>query len=166
MPFFTEIEEPEFDAAEARYRWFPNVLLADYGELSGAPEDTEIPELLNWLLLVPPDLRYDFEDVECSLVYVSPDGSYTGTVWDVSGEEDYPWSVFWVDDLGPRLLSEYSLLDEAMTEEAQEAVFRRAADEIPEKAERGDFTRSGEPVLIPDWLMVEESDEFNEDLSG
>ena len=163
MPLFTEIEEPEFAAAEARFRWFLNVLLADYGELSAAPENFEIPEPLNWLQTVPPETRYDFEDVECSLVYVSPDGSYTGSIWDVSGEESYPWAVFWVDDLGPRLLTDYSLLAEEMTEEEQEAVFRRAADEIPEKAERGDFTRSGEPIVIPDWLMAEESDELNED---
>lgn len=163
MPLFTEIEEPEFAAAEARFRWFLNVLLADYGELSAAPENFEIPEPLNWLQTVPPETRYDFEDVECSLVYVSPDGFYTGSIWDVSGEESYPWAVFWVDDLGPRLLTEYSLLAEEMIEEEQEAVFRRAADEIPEKAERGDFTRSGEPIVIPDWLMAEESDELNED---
>jgi hypothetical protein len=163
MPLFTEIEEPEFAAAEARHRWFPNVMLADYGELSAAPEDTEVPDALNWLLMVPPERRYDFEDAECSLVYVSPDGSYTATLWDATGEDDDPWAVFWVDDFGPRLLTEYSLFDEEASEEEQESVLRRAAEEIPEKAERGEFTRTGEPIEIPDWLMDEEPDETDEE---
>jgi hypothetical protein len=163
MSLFTEIEEPEFAAGEARHRWFLNVMLADYGELSAAPDDAEIPDPLNWLLLVPSDQRYDFEEVECSLVYVSPDGTYTATVWDATGEEDYPWAVFWVDDFGPRLLREYSLLSEETTAEEQEAVLRRAADEIPDRAERGEFTRSGEPITVPEWLMAEEADTVNEE---
>ncbi len=164
MPLFTEIEEPEFAAAEARHRWFPNVMLADYGELSAAPEDTEVPDALNWLLMVPSDRRYDFEEAECSLVYVSSDGSYIATLWDVTGEEDEPWAVFWVDDFGPRLLTGYSLFAEETTEEEQEAVLGRAAEEIPEKAERGDFTRGGEAIPIPEWLMVEQSDDIDEEL--
>jgi hypothetical protein len=163
MPLFTEAEEPEFAAAEARYKWFLNIMLADYGELSAMPEDTEVPDTLNWLLMVPPDQRYDFEEAECSLVYVSPDGSYTGTLWDATGEEDIPWAVFWVDDFGPRLLPDYSLFDEEATEEEKEAVLRRAAEEIPEKAERGEFTRAGKTIYIPDWLMVEEPDDRDEE---
>lgn len=155
MPIYTEPEEPEFVRMEARHRWFYNVLLAEYGELPGAPEETDPPEALNWLLLVPPERRYDFEEVECGLVYVAPDGGYACTVWDATGEEDDPWGVFVVDDFGPRLLAEYSIFDEEATEEAREAVLRRAADEVPERAERGEFVRSGEPVAIPAWLLVE-----------
>ena len=161
MPLFTETEEPEFAAAEACHRWFPNTLLADYGELSAAPPDTEVPGALNWLLMVPPDRRYDFEEVECGLVYISPDGAYAATIWDATGEEDDPWAVFWVDDFGPRLLTEYSLFDDEMTDEAREAILQRAADEIPQRAERGEFIRSGEPLAIPSWLMAE-TDEENE----
>ncbi len=162
MPLFTEIEEPEFAAAEARHRWFHNVLLAECGELNTTPHDTEVPGILNWLLVVPPKRRDDFEDVECGLVYISPDGIYTASVWDATGEEDDPWAVFWVDDFGPRLLTEYSLFDEEMPEAEREAVLRRAADEIPERAERGEFIRSGEPMAIPSWLMAEVSDESDE----
>ncbi|MBC8103050.1 MAG: hypothetical protein H7Z41_10740 [Cytophagales bacterium] len=159
MPLYTEIEEPEFADGEARHRWFVNVVLADYGELESAPKDTEVPNELNWLLLVPPDRRYDFEDVECGMVYLSPDGAYTATVWDASGEDDEPWGVFWVDDFGPRLLPEYSVFREEATEEEREAVLRRAADEIPDRAERGEWTRTGTPVAVPDWLMTELSED-------
>ena len=163
MPQFTETEEPEFAAAEARHRWFFNVMLADYGELRTAPDDIEVPEALNWLLLVPQDRRNDFEEAECSMAYISPDGSYSATVWDATGAEDEPWAVFWIDDFGPRLLSEYSVFSEEMTDEEQEAVLQRAADEIPEKAARGEFIRTGETITIPDWLMAPESDETNEE---
>ena len=161
MPLFTETEEPEFTAAEARHRWFVNVLLSDYGELPTAPQDREVPDVLNWLLMVPPERRYDFEDVECGLVYVSPDGAYTATIWDATGEEDDPWAVFWVDDFGPRLLGEYSIFDDEMTEVEREAVLRCAADEIPEQAEQGKYTRVGTPTDIPGWLMAELPEEID-----
>jgi hypothetical protein len=164
MPQFTEPEEPEFIAAEARHRWFYNVMRADYGEIA-IPDDTDVPDALNWLMLVPKERRNDFEDTECSFVYLSPDGSYCATVWDAMGPEEdgLPWAVFWVDDFGPRLLTEYSLFDEEVTEEMQETILRRAAEEIPERAERGQFTRTGTSIMIPDWLMVEESDEIDEE---
>jgi len=154
MPIYTEPDEPEFARLEARHRWFWNVLLADYGELEAAPDAGEAPESLNWLLLVPPDRRYDFDEAECGLAYVSPDGSYACTIWDATGEEDDPWAVFLIDDYGPRLLPEYSVFGEDTSVEAREAILKRAADEVPERAERGDFTRTGEAIVVPEWLLI------------
>ncbi len=150
MPIYTEPTEAEFARWEQRHGWFPTVLLAEYGEMEDAAD--EVPDALNWLLLAPLSRRYDFEDVECGLVYVSPDGRYACTFWDVSGPEDDPWAVFVVDSQGARLLSEYSLFDEDATEEQRAATLRRGADEIPARAEAGEFIRHGPPVTIPDWL--------------
>ena len=149
MALYTEPNEVHFARLEARHRWFPAVLEAEYGE-SDLPE--ELPETLNWLLKVPLERRYDFEDMECGLAYISPDGGYACTVWDVSGEEDDPWAVFVVDDYGARLLLEYSVLDEDADEATRETALRRAAEEIPIRAESGEFTRSGTALTIPDWL--------------
>jgi len=71
---------------------------------------------------------------------------------DVSGEDDIPWAVFVVDDYGARLLPEYSVLDEAATDAERETALRRAAAEIPGRAEAGDFTRGGDALEIPAWL--------------
>src|SRR5918998_550610 len=114
MPIYTEPDEPEYAYLERRHGWFPRVLEAEYGEQE-AP--SELPQALNWLLLVPAARRYDFEEVECGLAYVAPDGGYACTVWDVSGEEDDPWAVFVVDDYGARFLPEYSVLEENASEE-------------------------------------------------
>ena len=156
MPIYTEPEEPEFARMEARHRWFGNVLLAEYGELVGAPEDEDVPESLNWLLQVPLERRYDFEEAECGLAYVAADGGYACTIWDVTGEEDDPWAVFVVDDFGARLLPEYTIFDEEATTEQRDAVLRRAADETAGRAENGDFTRTAAALLaVPEWLLVE-----------
>ena len=149
MPIYTESEEPEFARLERRHGWFPRVMLAEYGE---AEPPEEIPEALNWLLLVPSARRYDFEDVECGLAYVSNGGGYACTVWDVSGEEDDPWAVLVVDDYGARLLPEYSIFDEDAAEEERAAVLRRAGDELPDRLEAGELDRSGTPLHIPPWL--------------
>ena len=148
---YTEPSEPEFARPEQRHGWFLAVLRAEYGE-GDLPEGEDIPAPLNWLLQVPLPRRYDFEDVECGMVYVSPGRDYACTVWDVSGEDDEPWAVFVVDDFGARLLPEYSLFDEEATEEQRTAVLRRAADEVPGRAEAGEFTRTGTPAEIPGWL--------------
>lgn len=149
MPIYTEPEEPEFARLERRHGWFPNVLRAEYGE-QDAPGD--VPAPLNWLDLVPAARRYDFDEIECGLAYIAPDGVYACTVWDVSGEDDDPWAVFVVDDFGARLLPEYSVLDEDAPDEAREERLRRAAGEIPARAEAGEFTREGTPLEVPDWL--------------
>lgn len=153
MPIYTEITEPEFAHWERQHRWFAQVLAAEYGELAHMQEET--PADLNWLEVLPLARRYDFEDVECGMAYVSPEGGYACTVWDVSGPDDDPWAVFVVDDYGARLLPEYSLLDdeEEMTEDERAATLARAAEEIPERAEAGEFVRSGTPLTIPDWLQ-------------
>ena len=150
MPVYTDTNHLEFERWERRHGWFPRVLEAEYGEIP-APE--EIPAAINWPLLLPAARRYDFEDVECGLVHVSETGGYACTVWDVSGEEDEPWAVFVVDDYGARLLPEYSLLDEDLSEQEREAALRRAADEIPVRAETGEFARTGTPLAIPRWLL-------------
>jgi hypothetical protein len=149
MPLYTEPAEPEFARLEARHGWFPRVLLAEYGEID---PPSEIPEALNWLLLLPAARRYDFEDVECGLAYVAPDGGYACTVWDVSGEEDDPWAVFVVDEQGARLLPEYSIFAEEATEAERAERLRRAADELPDRLEAGEFRRGGAAIVIPAWL--------------
>jgi hypothetical protein len=152
MPLYTEPDEPEFAELEKRHAWFAAVLLHEYGEQEGAPAEVDTPAALNWLEQIPLTRRYDFEDAECGLAHVSADGAYRCTVWDATGVKDDPWAVFVVDDYGARLLPEYSLLDEEATDEQREAVLRRAADEIPDRAERGEFARTGTPVAVPDWL--------------
>jgi hypothetical protein len=154
MPIFTESEDAEFAALEERDSWFVAVLLAEYGELEGVPPDVEVPAELNWLAQVPLVRRYDFEDAECGLAFVSADGVYRCTVWDVTGEEDDPWAVFVVDEFGARLLPEYSVFDEDADEEEREAILRRASEEAPDRLVRGEFTRAGAPVEIPQWLNV------------
>jgi hypothetical protein len=157
MPVYNDPDEPPFARTEARDRWFSNVLLAEYGELD-APR--EVPSALNWLELLPSARRYDFEEAECGAVYVSPSGGdYACSVWDVSGEGDEPWAVFVVDVYGARWLPEYSLLDEDAPDAVREAVLKRAVDELPDRLEAGEFTRTGTPVAIPDWLLAKPSEE-------
>ncbi len=156
MPTYVDPSEPIFARIEERDRWFPNVLLAEYGELSGGGE---VPDALNWLLQIPAARRYDFEDVECGMVYVSNDNGYACSVWDVSGANDDPWAVFVVDAMGARLLPAFSLLDENQTDEERAALLKKAADAIPDSAERDEFTRTGEPLVIPDWLLADPDDE-------
>jgi len=154
MPVYIDpSDDPAFARVERRHRWFPQVLRAEYGEIEPRGDEEEIPAALNWLALVPAARRYDFEDVECSLVYVDEKGGYAGSVWDVSGENDAPWAVFVVDDYGARLLPEYSALDDDASEADLEDALRRAAHELPDRIIRGEFTRAGTPVSVPDWLM-------------
>ena len=61
---------------------------------------------------------------------------------------------FVVDEYGARLLPEYSILDEDASDTEREDALRRAAEEIPDRAERGDFTRTGTPVVVPVWLRA------------
>lgn len=152
MPIYTEPEAPEFARLEARHGWFPAVLLHEYGEQAGAPADTETPAALNWTEQVPITRRYDFDEAECSLAYTASSNGYRCTVWDVTGEEDDPWAVFLVDDFGARLLPEYSVFDEDLSDSEREAILSRSANELPERLERGEFDRTGTPLTIPEWL--------------
>ena len=152
MAVYTDESEPEFEATATRHQWFLNVLLADYGEIPDAPPDAPVPAALDWPALLPPARRYDFEEAECGMVYVAPDGNYRCSVWDVTGPDDWPWAVFVVDDAGGRYLPEYSLLDDDMTDSDRDALLLRAADEIPDRAERGEFTRFALPLSIPAYL--------------
>ena len=153
MPTYVDPSDPPFVEIERRDRWFPHVLLAEYGE--GIAPDEEIPDALNWLLQIPAARRYDFEEAECGMAYVSGDGGYACSVWDVSGENDDPWAVFVVDLLGARLLPDFSILDEEADAETRAAVLRRAADAIPDAAVRGEYTRTGTPLVIPSWLLAD-----------
>lgn len=144
-------DDPEFAALEARFRWFEHVLLASWNEIE--TPDT-LPDTLHWLGLLPDGSELDIEDVECSLAYQS-DSGYTATVWDASGvEDDLPWAVFLVDDLGARFLPEYSLFDgeDELPESALEDVLAKAERELPDRLLAGEFDRSGEPLPIPGWL--------------
>jgi hypothetical protein len=55
-----------------------------------------------------------------------------------------------------RVLQEYSIFDESADDGRVEAVLGRAAIEIPERLEKGDFDRIGEPAVIPEYLYVED----------
>ena len=134
-------DDPEFAALEARFRWFEHVLLASWNEIE-TPET--LPGPLHWLGLLP----------DGSLAYQS-DSGYTATVWDASGvEDDLPWAVFLVDDLGTRFLPEYSLFDgeDELPGSALEDVLAKAERELPDRLLAGEFDRSGEPLPIPGWL--------------
>ena len=154
MPLYDETDEPFVDI-EAQFVWVPNVLAIEYGELE-VPEP--IPAALNWPALIPEDPRYDFETLECSLAYENPKTGYVATVWDASGADDLPWAVLLADDFGVRLLAEYSVMDETAGEAALETALARAAAELPERLEAGEFDRTGEPVAVPDWLLVDTSE--------
>jgi hypothetical protein len=67
-----------------------------------------------------------------------------------------------VDVYGARWLPEYSLLDEDAPDAARETVLKRAVDELPDRLEVGEFRRTGTPVSIPDWLLVEPSEDEDE----
>lgn len=147
MPLHTETE-PAFTRLETRHSWFARVLEVEYGE---APAPGEVPPAFNWLLLLPLTYRYDFDEVECSLAYTSPNG-YACTVWEASGEDDLPWAVFVVDDAGTRFLPEYSVLDENADEQALNDALKRGADELPRRLEAGEFDRDRPPLVLPTWL--------------
>ncbi len=150
MAIYDEGDGNDFADCEERFVWVPNALAVEYGEWE--TEET-LPAELNWLNLLPDDPRYDLDEVECSLVYVSDATQYTATVWDASGEDDLPWAVLLVDDYGVRLLPEYSVFDEDADEETLEAALAKAASELPSRLESGEFDRTGEPLVIPDWLL-------------
>jgi hypothetical protein len=168
MPIYLP-EDPEFEAYESRHLWFLGVLLAECGELAAMPEDAETPAALDWLALLSMACRCEMEEAECSLAYVGKNG-YTATLWDATGGEDLEeinsaetfWAMFLVDDAGPRLLSEYSILDEDMAPEDREALLRRAQTELPDRLLSGEFDRPITPVPIPEYLFdVENLREFN-----
>jgi len=158
MSIHTDSDDARLAQLAARHAWFEAVLEFEYGEKEAeVADDTQnvVPDALNWLALVPEAIRYDFDEVECSLAYFAPDNNYACTVWDVTGGDDCPWAVFVVDDFGARLLPEYSILNEEADDATIDDVLARAADELPDRAERGDFNRTGTPVIIPDWLTAE-----------
>lgn len=160
MAIYDESDGNDFADFEERFAWVPNVLAVEYGEWE--TEETAPPEL-NWLNLLPDDPRYDLDEVECSLVYENDTTGYTATVWDASGEDDLPWAVLLIDDYGARLLDEYSLFDEDADEEALEAILAKAASELPARLESGEFDRTGEPLVIPEWLMSAPAPEEEEE---
>jgi hypothetical protein len=165
-------EDPEFAAYESHHLWFLGILLAECGELAAMPEDAETPKELDWLAQLPADCRYEIEEAECALVYVSPSG-YTATLWDATGGEDLDmdvidrmetfWAVFLVDDAGPRLLSDYSILDENITDSEREALLKRTQDELPDRLLAGEFDREiTSPIPVPEYLFdVENLREFD-----
>jgi len=157
MPLY-EPDDAAFPALEERFGWFPGVLEVEYGEREA---ERETPPELNWLRLLPEAFYWDIEDADCSLAFESGDG-YACTIWDVSGEDDRPWAVFVVDDYGARLLPEYSLFDPDAEDEALEEILRRAADELPDRLLAGEFTRHGEPLPIPEWLLTPPETEDDE----
>ena len=156
MAIYDESDGDTFAALEERFAWVPNVLAVEYGEWE---TDNDVPPALNWLELIPQDPRLDFEDVECSLVYANDATGYVATVWDASGEDDFPWAVLLADDYGVRLLSEYSVLDEDADDETLEAALAKAAAELPARLDAGEFDRTGDPAVIPDWLLAATDEE-------
>jgi hypothetical protein len=163
-------EDPEFSLYESRHLWFLGVLLAECGELAAMPEDAQTPPALDWLAQLPVSCRYEMEEAECSLAYVSELG-YVATVWDAIGGGDLDdlesteetfWAVFIVDDAGARLLAEYSILDEEMHSETREVLLQKTRDELPDRLIAGDFTRPITPVSVPEYLFdVENLKEFS-----
>jgi hypothetical protein len=163
-------EDPEFAAYESRHLWFLGVLLAECGELAAMPEDAETPVALDWLSQLPTDCRYEIEEAECGLAYVGANG-YTATLWDATGGEDDAtdttgeetfWAVFLVDDAGPRLLAEYSILTDDLTDTEREALLKRTQDELPDRLLAGEFDRPVTPIAIPGYLFdVENLKEFD-----
>lgn len=156
MPIYDQPDDAPLLEAYARTRWFEAVLEFEYGEREAGEE---IPDTLNWLKDLPVDLQFGLDEAECSLAYVAPDGIYRAALWEVTGEDDRPWLVYLVDDYGARLLNEYSVLDEDADDETLEATLQRTAEELPERLERGDFHRSGDPAAIPDWLAAAPPDD-------
>jgi hypothetical protein len=156
MPIYDQPDDAPLLGAYARTRWFEAVLEFEYGEREA---EEEIPGPLNWLKDLPVDLQFGLDEAECSLAYVAADGAYRAAVWEVTGEDDRPWLMYLVDDFGPRLLTEYSVTDEEADDETLEATLRRAAEELPERLERGEFHRAGDPLEIPEWLAAAPLDE-------
>ena len=102
---------------------------------------------------LPDDVRYSFDEVECSLGFEDGAAGYACTIWDVSGEDDLPWAVYVVDDFGARLLPEYSTLSQDAEPSALDAALQRATDELPPRLLAGEFTRTeGAPLEIPTHL--------------
>ncbi len=161
MPIFLP-DEPEFETVEKRHGWFEAVLLAEFGEQDGMPDDADIPTELNWLFQIPSPRRYDIETVECSMVYQSPSGDYDCSIWDATGEDDEPWAVFVVDDAGPRFLPEYSVMKPDTDEAGRDAVLQAAQNEIPDRAEAGEWNRTNLALVIPDALRTPRPKEIAE----
>ncbi|MGC4046585.1 MAG: hypothetical protein QM758_22565 [Armatimonas sp.] len=143
MPLYTP-DDPEFAALAARHAWLEHALAAACGELE---DDPELPKELDWLTLLPPSLMLDIESVDCSLAFSK--GGYNATLWDATGEDDFPWVTLLVDDAGVRLLSEYSVLDE---DADLDALLEKASTELPERLLSGELTRQSPTLTLPDWL--------------
>jgi hypothetical protein len=166
MPLYDDPEDPAFARLEERFRWFPAVLEAEYGERTAPEGAAGVPAALDWMTSLAPEVRYSFDEVECSLAFEDPAAGYACTIWDVSGEDDLPWAVYLVDDHGARLLPEYSVLDNDVGDETLNAALQRAAEQLPDRLASGEFTRTeGTAPAVPDWLRVavSEDDEENED---
>jgi hypothetical protein len=154
MPLYTP-DDKDFDTIANRFRWFENVLAVEYGEVEIVET---IPDPFNWILLLPLEIQLGLDEADCSLAYVGDQG-YTCTVWDVTGPDDLPWATFLVDDLGPRLLPEYSLLKEEAEPEELEAILQAAAEILPARLLAGEFQRHGVVIAIPDFLLAPPSEE-------
>jgi hypothetical protein len=144
MPLYTP-DDPEFPALAERHAWLEHALAAACGELEGDPD---LPEALDWLQLVPPALILDFESVDCALAYEN--NGYLATVWDATGEGDFPWATLLVDAAGVRLLSEYSTFDEG---DDLLAAVAAGSLELPDRLLAGEFDRTDTPLTIPGWLI-------------
>lgn len=161
MPIFLP-DEPEFETVEKRHSWFEAVLLAEFGEQEGMADEDDIPAELNWLFQIPSARRYDIETAECSMVYQSPSGDYACSIWDATGEDDEPWAVFVVDDAGARFLHEYSVMEPDTGDAGRDAVLQAAQNEIPDRAEAGEWNRTSPALAIPDALREPRPKEINE----
>jgi len=147
---YDDPDDPNLDRLARRFAWFAAVLEVDYGERDG---DKDIPAEMHWLAELPVDVRYGFDEVECSLGFEDAAAGYACAVWEASGEDDIPWAVYVVDDFGARLLPEYSVLDIDADEGTLDAALGRAADELPDRLLAGEFVRGGlTPLAIPDYL--------------
>jgi len=147
---YDDPDDPNLDRLARRFAWFAAVLEVDYGERDA---EQDVPADLNWLAEFPVDIRYSFDEVECSLGFEDGAAGYACTIWDVSGEDDLPWAVYVVDDFGARLLPEYSTLSQDAEPSALDAALQRATDELPPRLLAGEFTRTeGTPLDIPPHL--------------
>jgi len=163
MPLYDDPEnEPGFARLAERHRWFPAVLEAEYGERE-TPEGEAVPPALDWMSDLSVEARYSFDEVECSLAYEDLKAGYACTIWDASGEDDRPWGVYVVDDFGPRLLPEYSVLDNEADDDALNDALQRAAEQLPDRLLAGEFTRTGEPAAVPEWLLAELPEQGDDD---
>jgi len=47
------------------------------------------------------------------------------------------------------------VLDNETDDAALDAALQRAAEQLPDRLLAGEFTRTGEPVAVPEWLLTD-----------